>query len=340
MATNFRFAGPSRTSAGMPAARSRMLTRMAADTAVSTPALCLTAFGSASVQGTSRARNEDRYDVQVSEAASDGAITAFLGVYDGHGGYATSEWLKRNLHATVTGLWEAGATPERCVTRAFLAADKVLLKPTGFMGMGERGVGGSKCGSTAATATIWKGADGKLYLMAANVGDARVLLSRGGKVMQLTTDHVPDDEDERARVESLNPNPKMPLVRFVGETWRVGGLLALSRAFGDAYMKGSLQFEGVSAGSDGYSSGFGVIAEPTVQVVELTAEDSWVVVCSDGLFANAERGGGGGLENQAIIDACERAGDMPPQELAKQLCRDAQAAGSTDDVSAIVYKLF
>lgn len=32
----------------------------------------------------------------------------------------------------------------------------------------------------------------------------------------------------------------------MGGTWRVGGLLALSRAFGDAYLKGSLQFEGVS----------------------------------------------------------------------------------------------
>ena len=78
-----------------------------------------------------------------------------------------------------------------------------------------------------------------MKLLASNVGDSRVLLARGGKAMQLTTDHVPDDEDERARIEAQNPNPRMPLVRFVGETWRVGGLLALSRAFGDAYMKGT-----------------------------------------------------------------------------------------------------
>jgi protein phosphatase 1K len=59
-------------------------------------------------------------------------------------------------------------------------------------------------------------------------------------------------------------------VRFVGGTWRVGGILALSRAFGDAYLKGSLQFEGVRAGSDGYSSGFGVISEPDTVLTELT----------------------------------------------------------------------
>ena len=62
----------------------------------------------------------------------------------------------------------------------------------------------------------------------------------------------------------------MPLVRYVGGTWRVGGILALSRAFGDAYLKGSGQFEGVPSGSDGYSSGFGVVADPTVALTPLT----------------------------------------------------------------------
>ena len=77
-------------------------------------------------------------------------------------------------------------------------------------------------------------------------------------------------EQERKRIERTNPNPKMPLVRYVGGTWRVGGILALSRAFGDAYLKGSLQFEGVRAGGDGYSSGFGVVAEPDTSLTALT----------------------------------------------------------------------
>lgn len=64
----------------------------------------------------------------------------------------------------------------------------------------------------------------------------------------------------------------MPLVRYVGGTWRVGGILALSRAFGDAYLKGSGQFEGVPSGSDGYGSGFGVVADPTVTLTPLTRE--------------------------------------------------------------------
>ncbi len=86
------------------------------------------------------------------------------------------------------------------------------------------------------------------------------------------TDAVWDaySEEERLRIEATNPNPRLPLVRYVGGTWRVGGILALSRAFGDAYLKGSLQFEGVRAGGDGYSSGFGVVSEPDTTLIDLT----------------------------------------------------------------------
>lgn len=114
---------------------------------------------------------------------------------------------------------------------------------------------------------------GATQLLTSNIGDARIVMVKSdGTAVQLSEDHVPDKEEERYRIESMNPNPKLPLVRYQGGTWRVGGLLALSRAFGNAYLKGSLQFEGVAAGSDGYSSGFGLIAEPYTTLQALTGE--------------------------------------------------------------------
>ena len=178
----------------------------------------------------------------------------YAGVFDGHGGSAVSEWLTENLESFLVRRWPlaaggsgsggagvAGPSPsvEAALTDAFLAADRKLLQPkAGFFGVGERGVGGSKCGSTAALVVLFDEGE-STSLAAANVGDARAVLCRAGKALQLTTDHVPDSEEERLRIERLNPNPRLPLVRFVGGTWRVGGLLALSRAFGDSFMKGT-----------------------------------------------------------------------------------------------------
>ncbi|KAL3161417.1 hypothetical protein ABBQ32_010307 [Trebouxia sp. C0010 RCD-2024] len=298
--------------------------------------------GAVSVQGTSRKRNEDRFDLQVDGEADQGQPVAYAGVFDGHGGIATSDWLERNFADCLGEQWSDGQSPERDVTQAFLQADKALLAPKKgvFGGFGERGIGGSKCGATGAVAVVYQGGDGKVNLLAANAGDARVVLARKGKAVQLSEDHVPDMERERQRIESKNPNPKMPLVRYVGGTWRVGGILALSRAFGDAYLKGSGQFEGVPSGSDGYGSGFGVVADPTVTLTPLTRDDTWVIVASDGLFENEVRGGGGGLENQQVVDICLKAkAGISAKQLARELIDAAQSEGTTDDVTVALLKL-
>jgi protein phosphatase 1K len=251
-----------------------------------------------------------------------------------------AEWLKKNLQRRILEAWSPTA-PAASLSTAFLKADAKLLAPAaGFFGVGERGVGGSKCGATAAVALLFTDpATGATVAASANVGDARALLRRGdGTVLQLSVDHVPDAEDERERIEATNPNRgKLPLVRFAGGTWRVGGLLALSRAFGDAHLKGSLQFEGLAQGGNTYSSGFGLIAEPTVTLTPLLPGDTHIIVASDGLNRNEERGGGGGIENGlagAVAAACVSAA-----EAAAALADAAQEAGSTDDVTVVVLTL-
>lgn len=291
-----------------------------------------------SVQGTSRKQNEDRYLV---EDLSGSGIETIAAVFDGHGGYATADWLRMNFSKYVTRFWGEKNSPEAAISEAFLAADRKILAPKkGFMGMvGERGIGGSKCGATGAVAITYQDENGARYILAANAGDARVVLGGKDGVMQMTIDHVPDSEDERKRIEYQNPNPNMPLVRYVGGTWRVGGLLALSRAFGDAYMKGTGQFEGIQAGSDNYSSGFGVIADPDVKTKVLTKNDSWLIVASDGLFENEVRGGGGGLTNEQAIQMCEKNKVKSCKDIAALLIDAAVEAGTTDDVTVIVGKI-
>lgn len=287
-----------------------------------------------SIQGVSRRVNEDRTDLVL----NDDTFEAWAAVHDGHGGFAVAAWLEKNLITYVKKFWDPAVVR---MEEAFMDADSVLLKPSGMLGMGERGVGGSKCGATSSVAIIFKDRSGKPSLLCSNVGDARTLLVRSdGTTEELFEEHVPDSEKERQRIESKNPNPRKPLVTNVQGTWRVGGLLALSRAFGDAFLKGSQQFEGVSYQGSDYSSGFGVIARPYTVIRPLDGSCEYVIVASDGLFNEVERGGGGGLTPELVGRMMTKeANGMNAQQLAEKLCEKAKDEGSIDDISVVVLKL-
>ncbi|KAJ8607906.1 hypothetical protein MRB53_040002 [Persea americana] len=75
---------------------------------------------------------------------------------------------------------------------------------------------------------VRKEATRQRVLYTANVGDARIVLCRNGKALRLSYDHKGSDENEGKRIASaggliLNN--------------RVNGVLAVTRALGDAYMK-------------------------------------------------------------------------------------------------------
>lgn len=90
---------------------------------------------------------------------------------------------------------------------------------------GERGDGPP---SSATEAKLREAASRQRVLYTANVGDARIVLCRNGKALRLSYDHKGSDENEGKRIAGaggliLNN--------------RVNGVLAVTRALGDAYMK-------------------------------------------------------------------------------------------------------
>ena len=299
-------------------------------------------IGSASVKGTVRKQNEDRFSTYAPKTKpEDGTPSLIASVFDGHGGKAVSEWLRENLNEFILGEWKQADFPLDALRTACLKADEVLVAPQEgfFASFGERGVGGSKCGSTAVIVALYE-EGGSKRLATANVGDARILLVRDGKALQLSVDHVPDDEAERKRIDRGNPNLRQSLVKFTEGSWRVGGVLALSRAFGDSFLKESGRFEGIGEKNADYGSGFGLNAEPDCYIEQITAADSWVMLSSDGLFETPERGGGGGWTNQEIADFLTSApADAEPETLAKELIAQAVAKGSTDDVTVQLLRL-
>jgi len=92
--------------------------------------------------------------------AAETAGVPFVAVFDGHGGTACAEWLSTNFAAYLSKYFNSGgSTIERDITETFLAADRNILAPkkSGIFGMmGERGIGGSKCGATGAVAILFK----------------------------------------------------------------------------------------------------------------------------------------------------------------------------------------
>ena len=81
-----------------------------------------------------------------------------------------------------------------------------------------------------------------------------------GAAVPITNDHKPELTAERRRIESLGG-----FVSYIG-CWRAMGILAMSRAIGDLFLKPY------------------VSAEPEVSVVPVGASDEFVVLGSDGLW--------------------------------------------------------
>lgn len=87
---------------------------------------------------------------------------------------------------------------------------------------------GSATNASSVVPKLQDSATRQRVLYTANVGDARIVLCRNGKALRLSYDHKGSDENEGKRISNaggliLNN--------------RVNGVLAVTRALGDAYMK-------------------------------------------------------------------------------------------------------
>lgn len=184
------------------------------------------------VQG-ARWTMEDAYTV-----ANGGHFTA---VFDGHGGADVSGMLRDRVH----GLYKE-ALPRRHLEEKEKMGRSMNYVPSvqshvaairGALNRVERDVMTMDDleyqGSTAVVVIVHQDDDGERTLVSANVGDSRAILSRDGKAVDLTTDHKPCDEREKARIRSMGADIQWDPY---GQLYRVNDL-SLSRAIGDRFAK-------------------------------------------------------------------------------------------------------
>ena len=135
-------------------------------------------------------------------------------------------------------------------------------------------------------------------IYSANAGDARVVIGNDGKAHRLSLDHRADDQGEVQRIQQAGG--------FVLKN-RVTGILAVGRSLGDHGLKDF------------------VISQPFVSSWKQGAD--FVVVACDGLFDV--------LTDEQVVDLVYQ-WKHDRENVAKMLCKEAVAMGSTDNVTCIV----
>ena len=146
-------------------------------------------------------------------------------------------------------------------------------------GEGENGASGNDetagAESVGCTANVLMIEDRKRIVIA-NSGDSRSVMCRGGKAIELSFDHKPDNEVEKNRIEKAGSTIT---------AGRVDGNLNLSRALGDLRYKRKPNIAPEEQA---------ITANPDVKVVEMDDADEFIIMGCDGIWEK--------WSNQEMID--------------------------------------
>ncbi|KZV31683.1 hypothetical protein F511_00487 [Dorcoceras hygrometricum] len=245
-------------------------------------------YGYASAPG-KRSSMEDFYETRIDGV--DGAIIGLFGVFDGHGGSRAAEYVKTNLFNNLIGHPKFISDIKSAIADAYRHTDSEFLKSENNQNR--------DAGSTASTAILVGD-----RLLVANVGDSRAVICRAGNAIAVSRDHKPDRTDERQRIEDAGG-----FVMWAG-TWRVGGVLAVSRAFGDRLLK---QY---------------VVADPEIQEEKVDDTLEFLILASDGLWDV--------VTNEEAVSMTKPIQD--PEEAAKRLMQEAYQRGSADNITIVIVR--
>ncbi|KAJ6746346.1 ALPHABET ISOFORM E-RELATED [Salix koriyanagi] len=247
-----------------------------------------------------------------SGTSSDISAIHFFGVYDGHGGSQVANFCKERMHEVILEEWDRDQTIDSCEWQrrweatfcsGFGRADNEVL---------TEAVAPEMVGSTAVVVVL-----SGCQIITSNCGDSRAVLFRRTEAIPLTVDQKPDRSDELVRIEGQGGK----VINWNGA--RVLGVLAMSRAIGDRYLRPW------------------IIPVPEITFMTRTDEDECLILASDGLWdvmTNEEVG----EVARRILRRWRRSqsdGFSPAQTVADNLQEIAYGRNSSDNISIIVVDL-
>lgn len=216
-----------------------------------------------------------------------------LGVFDGHGTSLVSQFAAEHWAAALN------KTPSMDWSRTFHELDEQLVL-------------GSIVGGSTALCAVLQG----LELTIAHCGDSRALLLRGEELIELTQDHKPTVDKERARIEAAGGT--------VSPDGRVNGKLSCSRSLGD------FRFKANSALAPEEQV---VTCEPEVAKFALVKGDLVLLAC-DGVYE--------AMTNQQVADCVNAARKKKAHKLctvASKLLDRSLVRGSRDNMTCILVEV-
>lgn len=170
--------------------------------------------------------------------------TYYFGIFDGHSGSDAASYANSHLNYNIAVHPKYPSDIESAMREAFLVTDISFLKKAKAENLNS---------GTTALCAIYRKTEKKLFV--GWCGDSQALIARVGNVRQIVKKHSPEDSSERKRIEDLGG-----VVLYWGNSYRVNGSLAVSRAIGDAAHKPY------------------VSAEPEIEVINLDGEEDFIVL--------------------------------------------------------------
>ncbi|KAM0974721.1 protein phosphatase 2C 56-like [Malus sylvestris] len=248
-----------------------------------------------------------------SRSSSEISPVHFFGVYDGHGGNQVAKFCAERMHEVIAQEWDRETIDGYEWQRRWEAAFSIGFERADNELMAES-VAPEMVGSTAVV-TVLSGCQ----IITSNCGDSRALLCRGTETIPLTVDQKPDREDELERIEGEGGK----VINWNGA--RVFGVLAMSRAIGDRYLRPW------------------IIPVPEVTFMTRTDEDECLILASDGLWdvmTNEEVGEVARHHLRRRRRSISTLDDVSPaQVVADHLTEIAYGRNSSDNISIVVVDL-
>eukprot|EP00903_Cladosiphon_okamuranus_P009035 g8638.t3 len=170
-------------------------------------------------------------------------------------------------------------------------------------------------GATAVVAIATKVGE-QTVIYTGNVGDCRAVLCRGGVAIDLTSDHRPSREDEKARVQEAGG--------YISRD-RLNGVLGVTRAFGDIGFK---EYP-VSLGGNMWQ-GQQLTSQPETNSVPVHPDDAFLILACDGVWDL--------VSSQQVVSYVHRRllKHRDVQRASRELCKTLGRMSGSDNCSCVI----